>query len=268
MKHRYAVAVAVLLLPYLSAFAEGNSFLFRPDGANFYVYGRGADTFLIHQDRLNSMQLDREIARLSSAKRINVASDDPSGLAVAEKMDALLRQMGQESVNDADMRNFHTYVESVIAQDQEIVKRIRDLLVRSSGGILTGEDRGYSQAEIDELLKQIDMNARYSQFNTIRVIPELTAASLGLDAIDAVHNPDASTGIADEALNKLTAKRVMQGVKSNILTFRIEGRSFRYLNLQRAESGIRDADMAEGISELLKNSALLKSRYGLILKGR
>lgn len=267
MKLGYA-AVALLLFPALFAYAESGSFLFRPDEANFYVYGSGADTFIIHQDRLNSMQLDREIARLSSAKRINVAPDDPSGLAVAEKMDSLLRQMSRESMNDADMRNFHTYVESVTAQDQEIVNRIRELLVRSSGGILTDEDRGYNQAEIDELLKQIDMNARFSQFNTVRVIPELTSSALGLDAIDAVHNPDGSLEVADKALTELTVKRVMQGVKMNILTFRIEGRSYRYLNLQGAESRIRDADMTEGISDLIRSSVLLKSRYGLILNGR
>ena len=248
--------------------AAEKGFLFRPEGGNFYVYGRGSAAFIIRQGRLASMQVDRNFRELSSGKRINSASDDPSGLAVAEKIDSLIKQMRQESFNDADMRNLHNYVESVIARDQELVKRIRVLLLRSSGGILTAEDRGYNQAEIDELIKQIDMNARFSQFNTVSVIPELTSVKLGLSAIDAVHNPAASIGIADKALSDLTVKRVMQGVRTNILTFRIEGRSYHYLNLQRAESGIRDADMEEGISDLFKNGVLLKSRYGLILKGK
>lgn len=265
--HKLLPALIAVLFS-ASVYGQGNSFLFRPDNSNFYVYGRGSDTFLIQQNKLTSLQIDKVLMQLSSGKRINSAADDPSGLAVAEKMDALLAGMSRESANDEDMRNLHNFVESVVAQDQELVKRIRELLLRSSGGIMTAEDRGYNQTEIDELLKQIDMNAKFSQFNKVNVIPELTSANLGLDAVDAVRNPDGSIDIVDKALERLTVRRVIQGVKSNVLTFRIEGRNFQYINLLRSESRILDEDMAEGISELIKNSVLLKSRYGLILKGR
>ncbi len=265
--YRMLPAVIAVLI-YASVYGQGNSFLFRPDKSNFFVYGRGSDTFLIQQEKLTSLQLDRVLTQLSSGKRINSAADDPSGLAVAEKMEALLEGMSRESANDEDMRNLHNFVESVVAQDQELVKRIRELLLRSSNGIMTAEDRGYNQAEIDELIKQIDMNARFSQFNKVNVVPELTSVNLGLDAVDAVRNPDGSIDIVDKVLDKLTVKRVIQGVKSNVLTFRIEGRNFQYVNLLRSESRIMDEDMAEGISELIKNSVLLKSKYGLILKGR
>jgi len=155
-----------------------------------------------------------------------------------------------------------------VAQDQDLVQRIRLLIIQASNGILAVEDREYIQAEILQLLNQINMNAKFSQFNTKPVIPELTTANLGLDSIDVVHKVLDSIGTVDEALKKLTAKRVLQGVKSNILTFRIEGKSYHYLNLQKAQSGITDMDMSEGISELIKNSVLLKTQNGLIMRSK
>ena len=74
--------------------------------------------------------------------------------------------------------------------------------------------------------------------------------------------------LVDEALAKLTRGRVLHGVKSNILTFQIEGKSYHFLNLQKSQSTITDLDMAEGISELIKNSVLLKTQHGLIIRSK
>ena len=150
------------------------------------VYGRGDASFIISQSKITELKLDKNLSQLASAKRINNASDDPAGFAVAEKMESLLKQLRQESMNAEDMRNFHVYAESAIAQDQELLQRIRLLIVRASSGILAAEDRGYIQTEISELLNQVNMNAKFSQFNTINVIPELTAKNLGLDGVDVV----------------------------------------------------------------------------------
>lgn len=273
VKNRYIQVISALIFVSLyiilvqsSVSAAGSSYLFAPEGANFYVYGRGTDTFIINQSRIAQLQIDKNIAQLSSGLRINNASDDPSGLAVAEKMNSLIQQMKQESVNDEDMKNLYNYTESVIGQDSEAVKRIRELAVSAANGILTDDDREMTQTEIDELIKQVDMNAAFSQFNKVLLVPSLTSANLGLNAINVVHDPEGATEIADTVLSKLTKQRVLQGVKSNILTFRIEGKSYNFINLQQSESSIRDLDMAEGVTELMKNCVLLKSRYGIIAR--
>jgi flagellin len=205
---------------------------------------------------------------LSSGKRINTASDDPAGFAVAEKMNALLKQLRQESMNAEDMRNFRNFIESAVAEDQELLQRIRLLLVQGSSGILNSEDRSYLQSEINQFLSQINLNAKFLQFNNISVIPDLTTRDLGLDGVDAVHNLQDSIGLVDEAMTKLTMKRIVQGVQSNILTFQIEGKSYQYLNLQRTESLISDLDMAEGITELIKNSVMLQTQNGLLIRSK
>lgn len=183
-------------------------------------------------------------------------------------MSSLLNQLSRESMNAEDMRNFHNAIESAAAEDQNILQRIRLLIIQASSGIFTAEDRELIQTEISQMLNQVNMNAKFSQFNKINIIPELTAENLGLDGVDVLHNPENSIGLVDEAMTKLTRKRIIQGIKSNVLTFQIDGKSCQYLNLQRSESNISDLDMAEGISNLIKNSVVLKVQHGLIIRSK
>ena len=265
---RSVYIIILLMTTAIPVTAQSNSFLFKPDGANFYIYGRGSETFIINQSRLTGSNIDKLMRQLSSGKRINSAADDPSGLAVSEKMESLLKGLRQSSMNDEDMRNFNNFAESAIAQDQDLLNRVRELIVRASNGILAPDDKEIIQTEIDELIKQIDMNAQFSQLNTIPAIKDLTAKNLGLDAVDVMHNADASIGIIDTALTKLTRGRILKGVQANILTFRIEGKSWYYINMLEAQSRITDMDMAEGISNLTRSSVMLKSQHGLLMKSK
>lgn len=267
MRLTYSI-VAIILLTVFDSAAGENHFLFRPGGANFYVYGKGNSSFIVSKSKSTAMGLDKMISQLSSGRRINSASDDPAGFAVAAKMTSFLNQLKQESMNDGDMRSLHNVIEAAVAEDQRLLHRIRILIVQASNGILNTEDRAYIQAEIDQFLKQINLNAEFSQFNRKRIISDLTIYNLGLHNVNVVHNLWNSIGFVDTALAKLTKRRIIHGIKSNVITLRIKGRSYQYLNLQRSESLISDADMAEGITRLIKNSVLLKSQHGLIFRSK
>jgi flagellin len=266
MKKLILIYLAILI-PSSLLNAQDKGYIYMPHGADFFVYGRGTSTFIINRARLGEKEFNITINRLASGKRINTAADDPAGLAVAEKMDSMLEQIMRDSMNDADMRNLYNFIESSIASDQDIIRRIRQLALQASGGILGPEDRELIQAEVDQLLAQVNMNARFSQFNKVPVIPDLTTEKLGLDKINVVRDPGGAIGLCDEALKILTVKRVLQGVKANVLTLRIEGKSYYYLNLQAAESRISYYDMAEGISDLARQKVLIKTRYGILVKG-
>ena len=67
---------------------------------------------------------------------------------------------------------------------------------------------------------------------------------------------------------KIRKLRTVAGVKSNVLELQIRGKTYYYINLQSAESRIRDLDMAREVSVLMKNSLLLKMNYGIILISR
>ncbi len=268
MKLKLLSAISILFLFSISLSAEETGFLFQSNGSNFYVYGRGSSTFILSRSKLTELKLDSQLSHLSSGKRIDTASDDPAGFAIAEKMNSLLNQLRQESLNAEDMRNFNNFVESAVADDQELLNRVRLLIVKASNGILNTEDREYIQFEINQLMKQINLNAKFLQFNNMNIIPELTTFHLGLDDVDVVRNLYKSMELVDSALTVLTKKRIVHGVKSNILSFQIEGKSYQFLNLQRTESLISDLNMSEGITELIKNSVQLKVQNGMLIRSK
>jgi flagellin len=262
------LAVALFLSGATHPAAGPADFLYVPDGSNFLVYGTGSRQFIINQARISEWKLGKDFAGLASGKRIVTAADDPAGLAVAEKMDALIRGLAQESMNDEDMKGYVHFLEGALGADQDMLMRIRELALRASNGILGADDRELIQSEVRALIAQIDLNAEFTQFNKKNVMKEVTASALGIGAADVARDARGTIARADEALKKIQVMRTLAGVKANVLTFRIEGRSLYMLNLRQSESRVRDLDMAEGVTSLMKNSVLMKTQYGVLLLPR
>jgi len=247
---------------------EAGSYIIIPHRSNFIVYGSGSEYFVLRQEKFLNAKIRNNIRKLSSGLRIVTAGDDPAGFAVAEKMRAIIREIEQVSLNEEDLKNYYAFVESAIAQDAEILKRMRVLVLRASGGILSRDDREIIQHEIETLKGAIDMNAAFSQFNTKQVIPMLTTGNLKLHSVDVISNLSGSLDAIDRALARLTKMRSGAGIRSSLMELRIRGRSVYYIGLQHAESRIRDLDIALEVSKLLKNATMLKVPYGLILQRR
>lgn len=252
----------------VNVLTASDNYLFIPSNSDFYIYGRGTAQYIIKQNRITDSSITDIIKKLSSGKRIISASDDPSGMAMSQKLDTIIKGIRQESMNMQDYRNYLLFAESAIAQDNKILQRIRELTVRSAGGIMNKDDREIIQTEISQFLKQIDMNAKNLQFNTKAVIPELTVKRLGLDNVDVIKDPYTSMKLVDAAMEKVQKKRIVAGIKGNILKLRIDGAEIYYVNAVSSLSRISDQDMSEGIRTLSGNSILIKAQYGLLIKSK
>lgn len=260
------VIILALVCTFWPAEAQESAYLFQPGGANFFVYSRGGGQFIINQANFTLFNINKRINQLASAKRIVTAADDPAGLAVAEKMDALIQGMRREVMNAEDLKNYYSVVESAIAQDNELLKRIRFLIQKSAGVLMGPEEREINQVEISQLLRQVDMNAQFTHFNTRKVIPFLTTSHLGIDKVSVVNNLYGSYALVEEALKHLRKLRTGYGALTNVLEFQIKGKTMYYINFTASESRMRDLNMAEGITNLINNSVILKTRYGILLK--
>jgi flagellin len=261
-------ALALFIAEPLQAQTLPQGNLYVPDRSNFVVYSSGGKDVFIHERTLIQWGLDKEMRILASGKRIVSAADDPSGLAVAQKMEAAINSLKQEAMNAEDYRNFLRYVESVLAQDIEILKRVRLLAQQASGGIYGPDEREIIQVEIAELLGQIDMNAGHSSFNTIKVAEKLTVKGLGLSGVNVVRSPDKSMDLVDEAMEKIMRKRVFAGIRENVLGYEIMGKTYYRENLTGAMSGITDADMGEHVGALMRQGVKLRFSQGILIKGK
>jgi len=120
--------------------------------------------------KFNGWEVDKDIEKLSSGKRINRAGDDASGLAVSEKMRTQIRGLRQAERNTEDGMSFIQAVEGYLDETQSLLQRVRELAVQASNGTYTDEDRMQIQVEVSELIDEVDRIASQGQFNTMIVL--------------------------------------------------------------------------------------------------
>jgi len=121
----------------------------------------------------------RSSARLSSGFRINNAADDAAGLAISEKMRGQIRGLDQASRNGQDGISLIQTAEGAMSTINDMVIRIRELVVQAAndtnahaagGENMAQSDRLQIQREINALMEEIDTTAARTQFNTRQLI--------------------------------------------------------------------------------------------------
>ncbi|MBE5910508.1 flagellin N-terminal helical domain-containing protein [Pseudobutyrivibrio sp.] len=108
--------------------------------------------------------------KLSSGFSINHASDNPSGIAIAGKMQAQIDGLGQASTNGSDGISVLQTAEGALNEVTDMIQRMRELSVQAANGTNSDSERESIQKEIDSLLSEIDRVAQTTEFNTINLL--------------------------------------------------------------------------------------------------
>ena len=103
--------------------------------------------------------------KLSSGYRINRAADDAAGLAISEKMRKQIRGLDQASANAEDGISCVQTAEGALAEVQDMLQRMNELMVQAANGTNSETDRLYIQDEIDQLISEVDRVAETTKFN-------------------------------------------------------------------------------------------------------
>jgi flagellin len=116
------------------------------------------------------VNLGRSLARLSSGLRITKAADDAAGLAISEKMRGQIRGLNMARRNAQDGISLIQTAEGALNETHNILQRMRELAVQAASGTLTSDDRNHLQAEVAQLIEEIDGIATRTEFNTLRLL--------------------------------------------------------------------------------------------------
>lgn len=250
--------------------------------------------------KFNQWDVDKSMAKLSSGERINRAGDDPSGLAVSEKMRSQIQGLRQAERNTEDGISFIQTAEGYLQQSADILQRIRVLAIQSANGIYSPGDRQLIQVEVSQLIDEVDRIASQAEFNRFQVlqgdfsktsrkssmwfhmgpgklnrervyIGTMTSAALGLRMVEkkpfSISTPAMANdmiGKVDEALTKVLRQRADLGAYSNRLEMAAKGLMNAYENVQASESRIRDTDMAEEMVQLTTKEILTHSGIAML----
>ncbi|CEP34575.1 MULTISPECIES: flagellin N-terminal helical domain-containing protein [unclassified Halomonas] len=160
-------------------------------------------TALIGQNNLSNSQsmLAKAQERLSSGLRINSASDDAAGQAIANKMTAQIKGMDQASRNASDGISLVQTMEGGLDQINDNLQRIRELAVQGANDTNAKEDRAAITTEINERLAEIERVSGSNNFNGTNLLNVASGAGATLN-IQVGSNTEAEDVIS---VNRLDA---------------------------------------------------------------
>lgn len=115
---------------------------------------------------MNQKLICKNAEKLSSGYRINRAGDDAAGLSISEKMRNQIRGLNQATKNIEDGISLIQTAEGALNETHSILARMRELAVQAANDTNDTSDRAMIQAEVDELVKEIDRIAYNTEFNS------------------------------------------------------------------------------------------------------
>ena len=226
---------------------------------------------------VNTQTQVKSAEKLSSGYKINRAGDDAAGLAISEKMRRQVRGLTQASTNAQDGISMVQTAEGALNEVHDMLQRMNELAVKAENGTLTSTDRSYNDAEVQQLISEIDRVASTTTFNEQNLltgelsdgcnlqvgaesaqkikfsIDSMYATGLSIDGCSAtdVKAADELNTKVKGAITALSTQRANLGAIQNRLEHTINNLDNVVENTTAAESRIRDTDMA---TEMVKYS--------------
>ncbi len=113
----------------------------------------------------NQKQLQNVVSQLSSGLRINSAADDPSGNAIATNLTSQYQGFNQASQNVQNANNATLVALGALTQQTAILQRVRLLAVEAASDINSTADRVNLQAEVSQLVLEVNRISQNTNFN-------------------------------------------------------------------------------------------------------
>ena len=168
-----------------------------------------------HYSAKAELFVDKALERLSSGRRINSASDDAAGLAVASKMTSQVLGMKMAIRNTQDGISLVQTAEGSMNEINSMLLRMRELAVQMHNSVYTSKDRDNAQMEVNALLQQIDQIAETTKFNGLNLLDgtynkEIRAGNTNAEVINVAINNVATTSMAK--IGMFATEKAIDGV--------------------------------------------------------
>ena len=250
-----------------------------------------------------SNKLNNSYQRLSSGLRINRASDDAAGLAIAENLKAGSSTATVAIRNANDGISVITIADQAVAQIGNVLNRMAELATQSSNGVLDNVQRSALQNEFTALSSEIERIAVTTKFNGLNLLDgqkdvtfqigfdgqstsqltygavDVRLAGMGLantgesaaaysiignTEVDAQSAARVALDAIQLALTSINQKRGNLGALESRLEVTINNLTVARENFKAAESRIRDVDVATEAAELTRLNILQQAGASIL----
>lgn len=243
---------------------------------------------------INGAALRNSLDHLSSGSRINKAGDDAAGLAISEKLKADIRSLRQAGRNANDGVSLIQVAEGGMNEISNLLIRMRELSIQSASDTIGDVERGFVDKEIQQLKQEVDRITAGTEFDGIKLLdgsaPSLefqvgiknnplldrfqfdsqslvtSTSALGIEGVSTASKEAAQQNLdmLDQAIERLNGNRSTLGALQNRMQSTIQNLNTYKENLEAANSRIRDTDMAEESSELVKANILTQANVAVL----
>ena len=237
--------------------------------------------------------METSMQRLSSGKRINGAIDDAAGLQISQRMTAEIRGFNQAARNAADAQSMLATMEGAIAEQHNILQRLREIAVQAASDTSSAADRTALQSEAEALETEISRISDDTTWAGIQLIhndansftfhvgPDgsdtITKTLLDFNASNtALYNiADANVvttratantyiGVIDAAISAAGTQRERLGAVMNRLDYTMANLTNMATNLSVAKGRIEDADFAAESANLARTQVLQQASMSML----
>jgi flagellin len=248
----------------------------------------------------NSSAATGSVSKLASGSRIVKASDDAAGLAIGTRLKADVTALTQAGINASQGASVVQVADGGLARIGDVLQRMKALAAQSLSGVPTNTERGFIDAEFQQLRSEITDIATTTRFNGASLLDGATAfatpsdyfvgtdvsdtitvafsalavagasgynaTALGLDAATVATAVDAASAMADidTAINTISEARATAGALISRFEFRGQQIATSLENIDAAKSAIMDVDLAAEQSKLVSNQVLVQAAVSAV----
>lgn len=242
------------------------------------------------------------IERLSTGIKINSAKDNPNKIGQSEQMRIQIKSLQAVQRNLQDGTSMLQTADGALQEVNNTLARIKELSVSAANGSKSESEKEIIQNEIEEMKKNIDDLANNTEFNGVKLLCDdrvpnnkypmyknivvgamqgeqgripsfnIRAEILKDEKGNTLKDIDVRTAegvssaleVVDESIKTVSSIRSRYGAMSNRLETTAENISSNEQVFERADSNLRDSDIALEMAELARTQILNDTSLALI----
>jgi flagellin len=246
--------------------------------------------------------LNKSIQRLSSGSKLADPSDDAAGVAVSGRFDASARRLAAAAEGTQNLVSFVQTADGFLKVVQDQLVRMSELASRATNGAFSASDRLNYSVEFEKLTTNITNQISNAKFNgaalfdtsapvaagptvsasvsqdganvysiTLRNLTESTSASgtgslFGMSAMDitSVAGASAAIGTLTTLLSAIATDRATVNSDVSALNFYTQNIGTEKVNIEAANSRIKDLEFASESTELAKFNILTQAATAML----
>jgi len=243
----------------------------------------------------NAREQQLTMQKLSTGQRINGASDDAAGIAIATTMSAQITGLNAAIRNANDSMSMLQTADGALSETSSLVQRMRELAVLAINDTYSTTQKSAMNTEFTALASQITFIASNTQWNGMSLLNgsagsagytsiitfqvgantgqtmAVTLTSMGLGALSlttAAIGAAASAASAlpdlDTALTVINTARATLGASINRLTHAVDNLSNVAQNTAESRSKIADTDYAQATSDLARQQIIQQAGTAML----